>query len=118
MDPKRKNGKTYMEQMAKIKIDTIHRVIILVLFFFTFPSLSAQYSIKKDSIFLSEQMIEHSFKPQFKIDQSDFLKFNIFDVNKLPIFCFIEHLIEKNSSIALRFRLGDLNYVNMLENKR
>ena len=41
----------------------------------------------------------------------------LFDENQLPFFCKIEHKIEKTSPIALRFRLGDLNYVNMLENK-
>lgn len=34
-----------------------------------------------------------------------------------PFFCRIESTIEKRSKIALRMRLGDLNYVNMLENK-
>ena len=41
----------------------------------------------------------------------------LFNSNQLPFFCKIEHKIEKTSPIALRFRLGDLNYVNMLENK-
>jgi len=41
-----------------------------------------------------------------------------FNISALPFFCKIEHKIESNSNIAFRFRLGDLNYVNMLENKR
>jgi hypothetical protein len=40
-----------------------------------------------------------------------------FNAHHLPLFCKIEHQIEKSSKIAFRFRLGDLNYVNMLENK-
>jgi hypothetical protein len=41
-----------------------------------------------------------------------------YDVNRLPFFCKIEHRIERSGKIPFRFRLGDLNYVNMLENKR
>ncbi len=35
----------------------------------------------------------------------------------LPIFCRAEHLIQKQSGIAFRFRLGSLDYVNSLEGK-
>ncbi len=35
----------------------------------------------------------------------------------LPIFCRAEHLIQKQSGIAFRFRLGSLDYVNALEGK-
>lgn len=42
----------------------------------------------------------------------------MFDSATLPFFCKMEHKIEKNSKIAFRFRIGDLNYVNKLENKR
>ncbi len=42
----------------------------------------------------------------------------IFNPASLPFFCRIEHKIEKSGNIPFRFRLGDLNYVNMLENKR
>ncbi len=35
----------------------------------------------------------------------------------LPFFCRMEHNIEKSSKINLRLRIGDLNYVNYLENK-
>lgn len=41
-----------------------------------------------------------------------------YDVKRLPFFCKIEHKIERSGKIPFRFRLGDLNYVNMLENKR
>lgn len=36
----------------------------------------------------------------------------------LPFFCYIESLIEKQSKIAFRFRLGNLDYVNSLEYKK
>jgi hypothetical protein len=36
---------------------------------------------------------------------------------QLPFFCRMEHKIEQKSNIPFRFRIGDLNYVNALENK-
>jgi len=33
-------------------------------------------------------------------------------------FCRVENKIEKNSNVGFRFRLGSLDYVNMLENKK
>lgn len=42
----------------------------------------------------------------------------IFNPASMPFFCRIEHKIEKSGNIPFRFRLGDLNYVNMLENKK
>jgi hypothetical protein len=48
-------------------------------------------------------------------------KFNLeeyrFQAQHLPFFCRIEHKIEQKSTIPFRFRIGDLNYVNALENK-
>lgn len=35
----------------------------------------------------------------------------------LPIFCRAEHLIQRQSGIAFRFRLGSVDYVNALEGK-
>lgn len=38
--------------------------------------------------------------------------------NKKPFFCAIEDRIEKRSAVPFRFRLGSLDYVNILENKK
>jgi len=35
----------------------------------------------------------------------------------LPFFCKLEHLIELSTQLPIKIRLGDLNYVNSLENK-
>ncbi len=42
---------------------------------------------------------------------------SIFDANKLPLFCKIEHKLSKKSNVNLRMRLGSLDYVNKLEGK-
>ena len=42
---------------------------------------------------------------------------SIFEVEKLPLFCKIEHKLSKNSNVNLRMRLGSLDYVNKLEGK-
>jgi len=42
---------------------------------------------------------------------------SIFDANKLPLFCKIEHKLSKKSNVNLRMRLGNLDYVNKLEGK-
>ncbi len=77
-----------------------------------------QATTSKDTSLNQITLLEHSldFRPTWMTvgKQVNFKKFN---PNNLPIFCKIEHQIEKTSKIGFRFRLGDLNYVNMLENK-
>jgi hypothetical protein len=79
---------------------------------FTQPTLSTPpIHIQKDKTL--------SFKPNWEINQiPNAFSIQKFDPVTLPFFCKMEHKIEKNSKIAFRFRVGDLNYVNMLENKR
>jgi hypothetical protein len=38
--------------------------------------------------------------------------------DKKPFFCALEDRIEKRSAIPFRFRLGSLDYVNIMENKK
>jgi hypothetical protein len=45
-------------------------------------------------------------------------RYRLCSKDPLPLFCKIEHVIEQKSGIAFRFRLGNLQYVNMLENKK
>jgi len=73
--------------------------------------------------------ISDYFKPKLSLTIQNFTLENLgmyppalitksFDADDLPFFCKIEHKIERIGKIPFRFRLGDLNYVNMLENKR
>ena len=59
-----------------------------------------------------------SFKPEFKVSSKKQFEMKSFDATTLPVFCKIEHKIASASKVAFRFRLGELNYVNMLENKQ
>ena len=38
-------------------------------------------------------------------------------VTKMPFFCQLEHNLAKKSGFPVKFRLGDVNYVDKLENK-
>ena len=58
------------------------------------------------------------FKPNVSVLSYHSAFYKKFNSSVLPFFCKIEHKIETGSKIAFRFRIGDLNYVNMLENKR
>ncbi len=99
--------------MKRCKFLTILSVLIL-----TNLNLSAQYinyhvgtdSLKNNNLLNFRPSIFKNENPQALIKK--------FDSASLPLFCRIEHKIELKSKIAFRFRLGDLNYVNMLENKR
>lgn len=73
-----------------------------------------------------EAPIQALFRPTLFYQQPIHPRFTSLDDNchkQIPVpkttafFCRLEENIEKNSRIAFRFRLGSLNYVNMLENK-
>jgi len=72
----------------------------------------------QDSLLKSMNYPVLSFRPDLSGLNKTKILFNKFEPNTLPFFCRIEHKIETGSKIAFRFRIGDLNYVNMLENKR
>lgn len=50
-------------------------------------------------------------------NQSNIKQRTIFEVDKLPIFCKIEHKLAKSSNVNVMMRLGSLDYVNKLEGK-
>lgn len=47
-----------------------------------------------------------------------FAALNQFDANGMPFFCRIEYKMEKAANFPVRFRLGDIQYVDYLESKR
>lgn len=93
-------------------------VIFGLLAFSKWGISQTELKIQKDSVRFDSLLSTQSFKPSFNLPQSSKFTTNSFDVSTLPVFCKIEHKIESVSKIAFRFRLGELNYVNMLENKQ
>ncbi|MBK9735527.1 MAG: hypothetical protein IPO92_11370 [Saprospiraceae bacterium] len=89
-----------------------------IIFFLIFCEAGISQT-KHDSLKYEVFLSQGSFKPNYSFttyyNNLTSKKFNAAD---LPVFCRIEHLIESKSNIGFRFRLGDLNYVNMLENKK
>lgn len=108
-------------EMAKINTNS-QQFLLSVLFVISIAGVFHSQQLPKNIILnpipLSQQRLLN-FKPNWvqTVAVSPFT-INRFEPNSLPFFCKIEHNIEKNSKIAFRFRIGELNYVNMLENKR
>jgi len=93
-------------------------VITFISFLFQQVGTSQLVAPIKDTNAYESLLTAQSFKPELKVSNKYQFEMNSFDASTLPIFCKIEHKIESVSKIALRFRLGELNYVNMLENKQ
>lgn len=93
-------------------------VIFGIMAFSTWGISQTEPKIQNDSIRFDSLLSTQSFKPSFSLPQTSKFTINSFDATTLPVFCKIEHKIESVSKIAFRFRLGELNYVNMLENKQ
>lgn len=84
--------------------------MLMFLFIFSAFILKAQ-----DSLDLSRL-----FKPQLRSDSISSIKLNLtkHNVNNLPFFCKMEELWSISSGLNVRFRIGDLEYVNKLEGKK
>ena len=93
-------------------------VIFGMIAFSTWGISQTEFKFHNDSIRFDSLLSTQSFKPSFNLPQSSKFTTNSFNASTLPVFCKIEHKIESVSKIAFRFRLGELNYVNMLENKQ
>ena len=108
-----KNGNSFTETRMKIK----PKYYFISLFCFIALHITGQHSIKRDSI--TRHIPSYlDFKPNWTNKNNLHFKFvQSFTEKSLPFFCKVEHNIEKDSKIQFRFRLGELNYVNMLENK-
>ncbi len=108
-----------MKQRSKMKMptpDVLRYSMIMMLAICSHWSVDGQ--IIPDTMAKKYNYPTLSFRPDLSAIHKPINRFTTFEKNDLPFFCRIEHKIETGSKIAFRFRLGDLNYVNMLENKR
>lgn len=87
-------------------------MLSLIFCLFICKNVKAQ---NRDSI---ENSLRLSFKPSIVTSYSKpNIKHLQFDPEKLPVFCKIEYKIDKATQLQVRFRLGSLDYVNILEGK-
>lgn len=102
-----------------MKIQTT-KVLFGLIFTFISTSLWCQYTpipLRQDAQFNIDQ---DDKRIDFSLNIDLLKQHNCYTqpyANMLPLFCKIEYNFEKNSKINLRVRLGDLSYVNKLENK-
>ncbi len=73
--------------------------------------------VKKKYDFETKNM---QFLPRHTFRESDDFSINpkyLYQFDNLALFCKFEERVAQNSKIAMRFRLGSLDYVDLLENK-
>lgn len=87
-------------------------VFVLYLFFGT--SSFAQYSVQLEPPSCEDIRVFEPYSLSLKVNHIQMVPFQ----DKKPFFCALEDRIEKRSAIPFRFRLGSLDYVNILENKK
>jgi len=102
--------------LLRIGLHLYFMYFFIIAFHLTSPSLSAQYTAgpKKqlNSVELQEKIQE------LKWTRMNFNTFYPGMDRSRALFCRWEYAIEQNSRIPFRFRLGTLDYVDQLENKR
>jgi len=74
-------------------------------------------SIEQRKSYIFAQYIERPLQNNNSKLKFTVLKPNLFSKQELPIFCKMEFLIKQNSHIPVKIRLGDIEYVDMLESK-
>ncbi len=80
-------------------------------------------SIKTPPQYLSLKNEKMSIKSDFTIDNQQVVKNKprpiplVFCVETLPFFCKIEYKMGLNNKLPIKFRLGDVQYVDELEGK-
>jgi hypothetical protein len=87
-------------------------VFVLYLFFGT--SSFAQYSVQLKTPSYGDIRVFEPYSLSLKVNHIQMVPLK----DKKPFFCALEDRIEKRSAIPFRFRLGSLDYVNILENKK
>lgn len=101
------------------------KVIFLTVFAFFGPN-SLTFSQKTDTLlkcieqrksYIFAQHLEKSHQNNNPKHAFKFIEPKFFLKEELPIFCKMEFLIKQNSQIPVKIRLGDIEYVDMLESK-
>ncbi len=106
----------------EVKMNTQGKMLILTTVFIMMVTIGfGQISTLKFKAKTTKIELVSPLDLNFKIDNPETTHImkqpSIFDAEKLPIFCKIEHKLSKNSNVNLRMRLGSLDYVNKLEGK-
>lgn len=82
-------------------------------------SLTLNNFLKKDSIILKNYglMLPLQKSVNYSLPSTSGFFLKPFDKNDLPFFCRIEYGMIKQRNIPVKFRLGDVQYVDQLEGK-
>ncbi|NJN77961.1 MAG: hypothetical protein HC803_06195 [Saprospiraceae bacterium] len=78
---------------------------------YTITPISTNQVIAIDNIFMPS-VLENS-----TLDLSNAFNISTYDYNDLAIFCKLEVKMEKSAGIPIKFRLGEVNYVEQMEGK-
>ncbi|MCO6464056.1 MAG: hypothetical protein J5I52_07895 [Saprospiraceae bacterium] len=95
---------------------TLNKTLLTCLLILSLPCVVMSQNSLSDSLKTPDINIRQVFKPVIRLDQDD-VSIQKYNSENLPIFCKMEYKFNKSSNINLRFRLGSLDYVNMLEKK-
>jgi hypothetical protein len=87
---------------------------VFVLYLFFGASSFAQYSVPLEVPACGEIRVFEPYTLSSRENKFQMVPFQ----DKKPFFCALEDRIEKRSAVPFRFRLGSLDYVNILENKK
>lgn len=111
------------------KIKNMRKIILLILVIFVCLNSKSQTiglsmsDIKTPPQYLSLKKEKLRLKNDFTIDNQQVVKNklrpipSIFSVETLPFFCKIEYKLGLNNKLPVKFRLGDVQYVEELEGK-
>ncbi|MEM9545391.1 MAG: hypothetical protein AAGA77_05435 [Bacteroidota bacterium] len=109
--------------LFKLKLNSIEKKLTLLLAFAMVATLSAaqiSFQPKKEKTYKVKLVspLDLNFNINRPASNDNIMKQrSIFNADKLPFFCKIEHKLSKSSNVNLRMRLGSLDYVNKLEGK-
>ncbi|MFZ1704142.1 MAG: hypothetical protein WAT79_07335 [Saprospiraceae bacterium] len=97
---------------------SINRPSLVFIYLFLVPyfGVYAQHSFSTNQATSERIELHHLF--DFSVQNYRKIDLGISPLVYDAFFCKIENKIEKQSNVPFRFRLGNLDYVNRLENKK